>query len=165
MVSGDAFGLLRAYGRDIAGALVVAETDVGDRPGEVVSLSDDDLAKEVDELEERPLGVHDDSELSIPGLQDKMLLVDLGDGQWGRPVRGRPSTHILKLDHRIHGGLVVAERDGLAVARAAGLAAADAPLTTIAALSCPRSPACSSATRPTHWPSSTPSWRRSRFGS
>jgi len=136
VVSSDAFGLLRAYGRDIAGALVVSDTDVGPRPGEVLPLSGEDLATEVAELTDRPLGVHDDSELSIPGLQDKMLLVDLGDGRWGRPLHGRPSTHILKLDHRLHRGLVAAEGACLAVARAAGLPAADAQLVAVGDADC-----------------------------
>ena len=132
----DTFGLLARYGRDILGALVVADPVQG-RPGEtggVLELDDDDLAEEVAQLPERPLGIHDDSELSLPGLQDKMLLVALGGGRWGRPLGGKPSTHILKLDHRVHRGVVAAEADGLALARACGLTSVDTEIRTFAGI-------------------------------
>jgi hypothetical protein len=74
--------MVARYGRDIAGALVVLDAD--------------------QDLE----GIHDDSELSIAGLQNKLLLVRLDDGGWARPVAGSPSTHILKLDSQSHPGVV-----------------------------------------------------------
>jgi len=57
------------------------------------------VAAAVDALPDTPLGVLDDSELSLAGMQDKLPLVrtDAGCG-WGRPVGGYPSTHILKVD-------------------------------------------------------------------
>ena len=53
-----------------------------------------DLAREVEELNEHPLAVYDDSELSIAGLQDKMLLVDSakGDGAALRTVNRLPTS-------------------------------------------------------------------------
>lgn len=136
--SQDTFGLLARYGRDVAGAVCVADPER--EPREVgpsaEPLDDDALAAEVAELPERPLGIHDDSELSLAGIQDKMLLVDLGAGRWGRPRGGMPSTHILKVDHRYYRGVVAAEADGLSLARSAGLTTVAAELRTIADVDC-----------------------------
>jgi serine/threonine-protein kinase HipA len=136
VATSDVFGLLARYGRDVAGALVVESEDRPDLPEEAVPLSPEDLYSEVASLDERPLGVHDDSELSIPGLQDKMLLVELGDGSWARPTHGYPSTHILKLDNRLHRGVVIAEHECLRLAAAAGLTAASSELVRIADADC-----------------------------
>lgn len=126
----DVFALLVAYGQDVAGAVVIGDA-VAARPDAAAEpYLADGLADEVADLasKARPLAVHDDSELSIAGLQDKMLLVALPDGGWGRPVHGYPSTHILKIDDRTHRGLVVAEHTCLQIARAAGLPAAESEL-------------------------------------
>ena len=88
----ETFELLRRYGRDVAGALIISEDEPDPQRFEVVPYTDTSLAAAVDDLREHPLGIHDDSELSLAGLQDKLLLVDLGAGRWGRPVHGRPST-------------------------------------------------------------------------
>ena len=96
----DAFGLLAALGRDCAGALVVLPE--GDSPplprrAQVAEwLSADDLAALVANLHSAPLGVDRNVRLSLAGVQEKLLLVRLPDGSWGRPVEGVPSTHILK---------------------------------------------------------------------
>ena len=119
----DTFGLLARYGRDVAGALVVTDPDrpTAERIAGVVEYDDETLTAEIEALPDRPLGIRDDSELSLAGLQDKLLLVDLGGGRWGRPTGGAPSTHILKLDHATHRGIVAAEAEALALARHAGL--------------------------------------------
>lgn len=115
----DTLGLLARYGRDVTGALVVAAEPPGRRPGRLIPYSDETLVEEVDGLGETPLAVHDDSELSIAGLQDKLLLVATEDG-WSRPAGGAPSTHILKLDDRRRPGLVAAEAACLRLADAHG---------------------------------------------
>jgi serine/threonine-protein kinase HipA len=122
----DVFALLVAYGQDVAGAVVVGD-EIAERPYAFAEAYDEQtLLDEVGALasHDRPLAVHDDSELSIAGLQDKMLLVLTEDGQWARPVHGFPSTHILKVDDRMHRGLVIAEHTCLQIARAAQLSAA-----------------------------------------
>jgi serine/threonine-protein kinase HipA len=127
----DVFALLRAYGQDVAGAVVVGD-QVAHRPhASAEPYTKETLDAEVAGLSDRarPLAVYDDSELSIAGLQDKMLLVALPDGRWARPVGGYPSTHILKIDDRAHHGLVVAEHTCLQVARAAEIPAAQTQLT------------------------------------
>lgn len=128
----DTFGLLARYGRDVAGALVITDPDrpAADRIAGVVEYDDETLTAEIDALPDRPLGIHDDSELSLAGLQDKLLVVDLGDGRWGRPTGGAPSTHILKRDHATHRGIVAAEAEALALARHAGLTTISTELRT-----------------------------------
>jgi serine/threonine-protein kinase HipA len=124
VLASDSFALCAHYGRDIAGAvqfLAPHRHPVTDARWSVEELADDRLDELVDDLPNNPFALADDSELSIPGLQDKMLLVALPDRRWGRPHGGRPSTHILKRDSTRHRGVVRAELDALAVARHAGL--------------------------------------------
>lgn len=84
---------------------------------------------------EHPLGVRDDSELSLAGVQNKLRLVATRDG-WARPVHGYPSTHILKTDHGVHRGIVDAEHAALAFARQLGLEAAEAEVVTLGDIRC-----------------------------
>lgn len=137
VVASDTFGLLSRYGRDIAGAVtVLAPTPPTDREPQALPLTPSELEDEITSLPDRPLGIHDDSELSLAGLQDKLLLVDLGDGRWGRPIAGYPSTHILKLDSRTHTGIVAAEAECMALARAVELTTVGTSLETIADIDC-----------------------------
>jgi serine/threonine-protein kinase HipA len=133
----DALGMLARYGRDVAGAILVTE-DVGQAsqqaPG-LVRLSDDDLLADVTSLPARTLALHDDSELSLAGMEDKILLVAT-DGGWARPVGGYPSTHILKVDNRVRRGTVVLEHDCLQLARRAGIPAPDSQLITVGDADC-----------------------------
>jgi serine/threonine-protein kinase HipA len=133
------FDLLRRFGRDIAGALVITDPDEGPepRPGSVDPYSADDLDREIAALgDDNPLGLHADSELSIAGIQNKVLLVEGADGTWGRPVHGYPSTHILKVDHDGYPGLVRAEAQCLALAHALGLTNAPPQIETIGGRDC-----------------------------
>lgn len=134
----DMFGLVRHYGRDVAGAVQFLEP--GEEPSSehyrVEPLDRAQLDGMVDELDTNPLAIVDESELSLPGVQPKMLLVDLGDGRWGRPLGGRPSTHILKRDHQAHRGLVAAECEALALARHVGLSNFDAHIERFADYDC-----------------------------
>ena len=132
----DVYALLKRFGRDVAGALVVSVDEPIVRLGDVVPYSAESLEEEIASLPEHPLGIHDDSELSIAGLQDKLLLVQLSDGTWGRPVHGRPSTHILKLDDRQRPGLVEAEAACLDLARRAGLTTIDSIVEVIGETTC-----------------------------
>lgn len=127
----ETFGLLARYGRDIAGALVISEDPPDERRFGVETYTADTLEAAVDELDRYPLGSHDDSELSLAGLQDKLLLVELDGGGWGRPLHGRPSTHILKRDDPRHPGLVEAEGLCLDLARTIGLTSIESSLSTI----------------------------------
>ncbi len=132
----DVLGMLARFGRDVAGALVVAAAPVPARDPAVEPYDTARLEQAVGELGDHPLGLFEDSELSVAGLQDKMLLVALPEGGWGRPVHGWPSTHILKLDDRLRPGLVRAEHACLKLARAAGLPAAASELVMIGEVEC-----------------------------
>jgi serine/threonine-protein kinase HipA len=127
----DTFGLLARYGRDVAGALVIAEDGPHEERFGVDAYDDAGLAAAVEGLDEQPLGADDESELSLAGLQDKLLLVRLDDGRWGRPLRGRPSTHILKRDDLRYPGLVDAEEACLRLAVRLGLTDVETELVTL----------------------------------
>jgi serine/threonine-protein kinase HipA len=122
---GDAFSLVERLGRDLPGAAVVAHGEPGARAGgagpsaaptaepyDATSLADD-----VAHLADRPLGVRPDSASSIGGRGDKLLLVQLPGGRWGRPAGGHPSTHVLKLEDPRFPGRAAAEAACLAMAR------------------------------------------------
>jgi serine/threonine-protein kinase HipA len=114
--------LLARYGRDIAGAFVISEREPDERRWAVVPYTDDELAMEVHSVADAPgFGIRDDSELSIAGLQNKLLVVAMADGRWGRPVHGRPSTHIVKVADDRYPGLLAAEHTCMQLAGAVGL--------------------------------------------
>jgi serine/threonine-protein kinase HipA len=135
VASADVYGLLARYGRDVAGAVVAAADTPEDRPGDAIPYDADSLADEVAGLDERPLAVYDDSELSIPGLQNKLLLIRTDTG-WARPAGGRPSTHILKVEDRRFPGLVAAEHAAMTLAREVGLTTAHTEVVTLAGIDC-----------------------------
>lgn len=132
----DTFGMLARFGRDVAGAAIIGTEDPEDRIGGMVPYTTDTLADEVSGLEDRPLALYDDSELSLAGLQNKLLLVATDDGGWARPTGGRPSTHILKLEDRRHPGLVTMEAACLRLARAVALTSIDERVEQFAGLDC-----------------------------
>ncbi|MCB1028254.1 MAG: HipA domain-containing protein [Microthrixaceae bacterium] len=136
VATNDTYGLLARFGRETAGALeVVAGDDRPDRSSwSIEPYSDAQLAAEVADLGPG-LGVRDDTELSLAGLQNKMLLVSTGRG-WARPVGGHPSTHILKVDDDRFPGLVAAEAAALRLARRLGLGDLQPRLETIEGVDC-----------------------------
>lgn len=132
----DAFGLLARFGRDVAGALVIGREPPALHVGTTLPYTDEALGDEVSGLAERSLGLHEDSELSLPGLQDKLLLVRLADGAWARPVHGEPSTHILKVDDPRRPGLVGAEADCLRIAHKLGLTTIEPEVVQLGGATC-----------------------------
>lgn len=96
----DTYGLIRAVGRDCAGALVVQPADdpAPPRPTTLTAepLTNAEIAELVANLRSAPLGVSGRVRISLAGVQEKLLLTRMPDGKWGRPVDGTPSTHILK---------------------------------------------------------------------
>ncbi len=124
----NTYALLRRYGRDVAGAYeIVAWPDRKSRPQASELYSTDSLRDEVAAVADgsRPLAIDDDSELSLAGLQSKLLLVKTANG-WARPQFGYPSTHIAKLDSPTRIGLVDAEASALGLAKALELTTVDA---------------------------------------
>ncbi len=131
VAANDLYSLLARFGRDVAGALVIGVEEPASRTPAVIEYTPGTLEEEVLGLQDRPLAIHDDSELSIAGLQDKLLLVAMRDGGWGRPAHGYPSTHILKADDPLRPGLVQAESECLLLASKVGLTTVDARVETI----------------------------------
>lgn len=125
LLASDTWGLLASFGRDIAGAMVIREPTANTArrtPDAETYDSPEQLATDIVALPEHPLGVHDDSELSLAGLQDKLLLVKVDEGiGWARPTGGLPSTHICKPDPLRHPGVVQREAEALRLAKAVGL--------------------------------------------
>lgn len=126
---GDGFALLRALGRDCAGAVaVVPAGEPLDEPGTGMRvMSAGDVSDAVSALRQHPLGVDEETRVSLGGLQSKLLLVRTPDG-WARPLAGVPSTHILKPDPPEFPGLAAAEAFAQRAAVLAGLSAAEATL-------------------------------------
>jgi len=96
---GDDIALLGAIGRDCAGALVIVpsgEKPPQPGPGALEPLTDEEVAARIRVLPDHPLGVDGRVRLSLPGVQNKLLLTRSEDGRWHLPQDGAPSTHILK---------------------------------------------------------------------
>jgi serine/threonine-protein kinase HipA len=125
---GDTFGLLEEIGRDCAGAIVLrpAESEWDDQAGSLEILGPGELEREIAELEDRPLGADEKVRVSLPGVQEKLVLAKTATGEWARPVDGHPSTHILKPEKASFPGYAGGEAFCLAIARELGLTSIDA---------------------------------------
>ena len=96
----DAYSLLTAIGRDCVGALQFLPE--GTEPGPVGqvegrSLSDEEIAAILGDLNRTPLGVDHEGEfrISIAGAQEKTALL-FWQNRWNIPHRSTATTHILK---------------------------------------------------------------------
>lgn len=135
----DMFGLIARYGRDIAGAVQFTDDDSEPHQRDrwqLRPLGTDDLDQVIGNLPNNPLGVTDESELSIDGMQNKTLLVRMPDGTWAQPLYGHPSSHIIKRSPDRYPHLVDAEHDALTVARHAGLTTVNSWVDTFAGHRC-----------------------------
>ncbi len=96
----DTVALIRALGRDCAGAVIIQPgADPPPPPPSTLRatrLTDEDVEELVANLRTAPLGIGERVRVSLGGVQDKLLLTRMPDGSWGSPVEGSPSTHILK---------------------------------------------------------------------
>jgi serine/threonine-protein kinase HipA len=122
VAASNTHALLARFGRDCAGALVIvaAGEDPSASPGGSDPYTPDELSAAVAALPDHPLDLQDNSNLSLPGVQDKLLLVRV-DGGWARPVGGTASTHILKREDPRYPGLAAAEAACLRLAAHVGL--------------------------------------------
>jgi serine/threonine-protein kinase HipA len=124
---GDTFHLLEALGHDCAGGVVIVDADerrLDDRQGTLTALSDDGIADRLRALPTHPLGVDDRVRLSLAGMQEKLLLTQLPDGQFALPTGTTPSTHIIKPEIDGFPGVCANEAWCLTLAHRAGLSAA-----------------------------------------
>lgn len=135
LLASDTFGLIRALGRDCAGALVIQPDDDPPPPQPTTltaePLSEADIAELVGNLRSAPLGVSDRVRISLAGMQEKLLLTRMPGGAWGRPVAGTPSTHILKPEHASYPSTVENEAFCMRMAKHLGLPVAAVETTTI----------------------------------
>ncbi len=96
----DTFELIRALGRDCAGAVVIQPAEDPPPPHPTTAaaepLGTEQLVTLVEDLRSAPLGAGGRVRISLAGVQEKLVLTRMPDGSWGSPVDGTPSTHILK---------------------------------------------------------------------
>ncbi|MCW2929244.1 MAG: putative HipA protein [Actinomycetia bacterium] len=130
----DTFGVLAAFGRDCAGAIVVLpEGEAPDAGGETgyTPVTDDGLARVIAALDVAPLAASADRGFrpSLAGFQRKALVGRAPDGRWQLPYGSAPSTWILKPDGPHP--MAANEATCLRLARACGL---DVPETELISL-------------------------------
>lgn len=138
----NGFGLLAELASDCAGAVVILPA--GTPPpsagsGSIEWLTDDQLAKLVDDLPRNPLGVtgaEGGVRLSVAGVQPKLVVTRSPSGRIGQPTGGAPSTHLIKPAQERYPDLVANEAFCLRVARSAGLRAANAEIVMVGDQEC-----------------------------
>ena len=134
--SNDTFALIRALGRDCAGAVVIQPAEDPPPPPPTTAtaapLSSEELESLVRELRSAPLGAGGRVRVSLAGVQEKLVLTRMPDGRWGRPIDGTPSTHILKPEIAAYPMTVENEAFCMRVAMHLGLSVAQVETTEIA---------------------------------
>jgi serine/threonine-protein kinase HipA len=132
----DTYGLVAALGRDCAGAVVIQPADDPPPPRPTTAtaepLTSNELEALVANLRSAPLGAGGRVRISLAGVQEKLVLTRMPDGNWGRPVDGTPSTHILKPEIAAYPQTVENEAFCMRLARHLGLAVAAVQTTEVA---------------------------------
>jgi len=131
----DIFGMIEAYGRDTAGALVFVPAGSGDPEGSgtLTALTTGEIGAMLEAAARNApaLGaVPHLQSTSLAGMQPKIVLAKSANG-WARCARGYPSTHIVKLAHppgSPAADVVDTEVACLGLARAVGLTTVAAQL-------------------------------------
>jgi serine/threonine-protein kinase HipA len=133
----DTYGILAAFGRDCAGAIMVLPD--GNRPGGNADsgyspMTPGDLQRVIGALDVAPLGAAPERGFrpSLAGFQRKALLGRSGDGTWQLPSGDVPSTWILKPDGPHP--MAANEATCLRLAAACGLPVPEAELLDVAGL-------------------------------
>lgn len=123
----DLVALLSSVGGDCAGAVQFLHEGVTMPKPAVRELTREQVNGMVADLPTYSFPDGGMPQASLAGVQDKLLLTDLGPGRWGVPEHGAASTHIIKPEP-LQGAipdLVDAEDWALRVAGAAGLRATE----------------------------------------
>ena len=99
----DTYGILAAFGRDCAGAVMLlpdGEQPAAQGSGGYTPMTEADLRQVLGDLDAAPLGAAPERGFrpSLPGFQRKALLGRAADGTWQLPYGDAPSTWILKPD-------------------------------------------------------------------
>ena len=121
----DSYGLLKALGRDVAGAIQIFDPeDPYEAPVPFTeAVSPSDIRAMLHSTYSEPLGnSHLTGMMSLGGYQNKIMLVQDGHG-WQRAHNGAPTTHIIKphSERADLAGVIYCEAYGLDLARAAGV--------------------------------------------
>jgi serine/threonine-protein kinase HipA len=119
----DVIGLLRRFGRDVAGALQIWDPGApGEpKPPALEPLSSAGVADMLVHVRQNPLGNKPaGGKTSLAGVQDKIVLART-DAGWNRVIDGWPSTHILKPESVDYPTSIYDEELGARFARAVGL--------------------------------------------
>ena len=133
----DTYGILAAFGRDCAGAVMLLaageQAETQDRGG-YTPMTPGDLRQVIGDLDAAPLGVAPERGFrpSLPGFQRKALLGRAPDGTWQLPYGDAPSTWILKPD-RPH-AMAANEATCMRLAAACAFDAAQTELLDVAGL-------------------------------
>jgi serine/threonine-protein kinase HipA len=133
----DTYGILAAFGRDCAGAVMLLPDGEQPRTGGCSGYSpmtSADLLRVIGELDAAPLGAAPERGYrpSLPGFQRKVLLGRAVDGTWQLPSGDAPSTWILKPDGPHP--MAANEATCLRLAAACALEAAETELLDVAGL-------------------------------
>jgi serine/threonine-protein kinase HipA len=129
----DAVGLLAAFGRECAGAVIAVDRGSSLSPdgGGYEALDEASVGALISGLPRAPLGINPEAgvRMSLAGAQPKLLLARF-DGAWYEPYNGAASTHILKPTQRWP---LSADNEAIvmALARAIGLCEHDTWVETI----------------------------------
>jgi serine/threonine-protein kinase HipA len=119
----DTIGLLRRYGRDVAGAVEIfdPESDFEPPRPELRTLSAEDIGRLARKQAESPLG-NDPirGRISLGGFQTKFTLTSKNN-VWYQPLGGYPSTHIIKPPSADYPTIIFDEEYGTRIARHLGL--------------------------------------------
>ena len=133
----DTYGILRAFGHDCAGAIMLLPD--GEQPGGHGSsgyslMTPGDLLRVIRNLDVVPLGAAPERGFrpSLAGFQRKALLGRADDGTWQLPYGDAPSTWILKPDGPY--SMAANEATCLRLAAACGLPTPEAELLDVAGL-------------------------------
>lgn len=93
----DAFGLLERLGAESAGALVLQAEGTPEAPKGAQELGRQVLSERIRNLPVASLNREAPKRMSLAGAQHKMVVnFDPATGQLAEPLKGSPSTHILK---------------------------------------------------------------------
>lgn len=127
----DTLGMLRAYGRDVAGALQIWDPMDPSEPRTpaIERVDAAGVERMLLDVANAPLGNRPRrGKTSLPGVQNKILLVRAGD-DWAQALDGYPSSHILKPIVSRYPTMIFDEEYGSRFARGLGLAAFATELT------------------------------------
>lgn len=129
----DTFGILKEIGGDCAGAIAFWEAgkERADEIREYKSLTEEESLKILTELDRRPLGIDDEFRgISGAGAQDK-LIACLDGKVLKLPLKGTPSTHIIKPDIERFENSVFNEYFVMRLAKACGINVAKCDILTL----------------------------------